>query len=86
MSEESASADSTTSAPAGPPVLRVVTGNPTPEEVAAVTVVLTALSGGGADEATAVPLTRVGGWADRGAGLRQPMRTGAGAWRASSWR
>ena len=78
------SEDSAAGAPVGPPVLRVITGNPTPEEVAAVTVVLTALSGGG-EEAVAPP-ARVGGWADRGAGLRQPLPRGAGAWRASSGR
>jgi hypothetical protein len=67
-----------------PPVLRVISGNPTPEEVAALTVVLTALSGG-ADDSVTRP-NRIGGWADSAARLRTPHRPGVGAWRATSWR
>ncbi len=63
------------------PVLRVVGGNPTPEEVAVLTVVLTALGGAPAAPAPA-PVT--GGWADPSRRLRRPLAPGPGAWSASA--
>lgn len=64
-------------------VLRVIAGNPTPEEVAAVTVVLTLV--GQAPEPVADP-TPVGGWADPSLRLHRALPPGPGAWRASAWR
>ncbi len=67
-----------TEPPAGErPVLRVVRGDPTPEELAAVLVVLTARRPG---TPPAQPRF-TGGWADRTAGLRQPLHAAPGAWR-----
>ncbi|MFN2518719.1 MAG: acyl-CoA carboxylase subunit epsilon [Jatrophihabitantaceae bacterium] len=73
------------------PALRIVRGAPTPEELAAVTAVVTAASGGpgdgamgegaGSDGAEAQP--RRGRWNDPAAGHRYPRRPGPGAWRAS---
>jgi len=64
------------------PALRIVKGNPTPEEIAALTVVLAAASQvAGADE----PAPTGGGWADPANRLRRPLAAGPGAWRASAW-
>jgi hypothetical protein len=68
------------------PVLRVVAGGePTAEELAALVLAVTAASaarpGGGT---TARDGRRRGGWADRSAGLRRPLRAGADGWRASA--
>jgi hypothetical protein len=64
------------------PLLTVVRGEPTAEELAALTVVVAALASTGTRR-RAVP---VGGWADPGAGHRRPLRTGPGGWRAAGWR
>ena len=61
------------------PLLRVVRGQPTDEETAALAVVLTAKLAarpayGHAGRAT-------GGWADRARALRTPLTPGRGAWR-----
>ncbi|HEX2901901.1 MAG TPA: acyl-CoA carboxylase subunit epsilon [Jatrophihabitans sp.] len=63
------------------PLLHIVGGNPTPEEVAAVTVVLTALSG---EQEPPGPETG-GAWSDLSLRLRRPLPPGPGAWRASTW-
>lgn len=65
---------------AGParPLLRVVRGNPTPEELAALIAVVASRGTEVEPEAAAPSL-----WASRGAGLRRPLRPGRGAWRAS---
>jgi hypothetical protein len=61
------------------PVLRVVRGEPTAEELAVVTAVVSA-SVGDADE----PVTRVRGrWNDPVHVLRQPLNAGPGGWRAA---
>jgi hypothetical protein len=64
------------------PMLRIVRGGvPTDEELAALVTavsVLGATAPGGGD----VGARRRGGWSDRTASLRQPMRSGIGAWRA----
>jgi hypothetical protein len=60
------------------PLLRVVRGNPTPEELAAVLAVVT--SRGSAPEPAPAPPSR---WASRRAALRRPLVPGPGAWRAS---
>jgi Acyl-CoA carboxylase epsilon subunit len=61
------------------PMLRVVRGEPTAEELAALLVVLTARA------ATAPTLARPGSaWADPAGGLRRPLSPGTGAWRRSA--
>jgi acyl-CoA carboxylase epsilon subunit len=66
------------------PALRVVRGEPTPEELAALVTVLVA-------RATAVPDTGScsdparPAWQDRARYLRTTLPHGAGAWRASAW-
>ena len=60
------------------PVLRIVKGGPTPEEVAALVAVIASMG------ATEPPASRpVSAWADPRRGLRTPHRPGLGAWRAS---
>jgi hypothetical protein len=59
------------------PLLRVVRGEPTDEELAALVAVVAALGGSGAGGAAA--RTR-SGWADRSALLRRPPAPGHGAW------
>ena len=65
------------------PLLRVVAGQPTDEEAAALAVVLAAK--------LAAPPARareeraaVGGWADRARAMRTPLTRGPGAWRRSA--
>jgi hypothetical protein len=60
-------------------VLRIVLGEPTPEEVAIVTA-LVAASGGDVDEAPPPPR---GGWNDPAWQLRRPLAPGRGAWHAA---
>jgi hypothetical protein len=62
-----------------PPLLRVVRGEPTAEELAAVTVVVAALS----QRREQRRVTPVGGWASFADGHRPPARPGPGGWRAS---
>ena len=61
-----------------PPVLRVITPSATPEEVAALVAVLSALGGG---EAPA-PRPR-SQWSHPERRVRRPLPHGPGAWRAS---
>jgi hypothetical protein len=61
------------------PTVRVVRGEPTPEELAVVTALVT-VAGSEADEPT--PPLR-GRWNDPSFGFRQPLRPGPGAWRAT---
>ena len=63
------------------PALRVVRGNPSAEELAALTA-LVAASGGG-DDAPVQPAR--GGWSDPARSLRRTLRPGPGAWRSSGW-
>jgi Acyl-CoA carboxylase epsilon subunit len=63
------------------PSFAITSGNPTPEELAAVTVLLlTAARSSGGE-----PVPQVGGWADPALRLRRPLPPGPGAWRASAW-
>jgi hypothetical protein len=64
------------------PPLRLVRGDATPEEVAALLAVLSAASGG---EATPAP-RHTSQWASRERAVRRPLAPGRGAWRASAWR
>ena len=61
------------------PFLRVVRGDPTPEELAALVTVLAARAAAGAAEPRRARST----WADPAARLRAPLRPGPGAWRRS---
>ncbi|HJQ03387.1 MAG TPA: acyl-CoA carboxylase subunit epsilon [Jatrophihabitans sp.] len=64
------------------PVLRIVAGNPTDAELAAVTAVLLSRAAG---TGTADPPTRPTGWSDLSLRLRQPPPAGPDAWRNSRW-
>ncbi len=57
-----------------------ISGSPTPEEVAAVVAVLSALSGGDGTEPSPPPSR----WASPRTALRSPVGPGPGAWRASA--
>ena len=61
------------------PLLRIVKGDPTPEELAALVAVVTARAGGTGDES--IPQSH----SDLAYGLRKPLRIGPGAWVASGW-
>jgi hypothetical protein len=61
------------------PLLRVVKGEPTDEELAALTVVVAALS----QRRERRRVTPVGAWASHGDAHRTPVRHGPGGWRAS---
>ncbi|MGH3454417.1 MAG: acyl-CoA carboxylase subunit epsilon [Nocardioidaceae bacterium] len=65
--------------PVEPPLLRVVRGDPTPEELAALVAVVTARRG-----SAEPPPRRRPAWGRPAAAMRRPHRAGAGAWRASS--
>jgi hypothetical protein len=65
------------------PLLRIVKGNPTPEEVAALVAVVSAMATASAD-AAAEKLAPRPEWSARHRLLRQPHRHGPGAWRASA--
>ena len=63
----------------GRPVLRIVRGTPTPDELAAIVAVVAAASGGDVRPAAA---PAAAGWAAHHRTLRGPLPTGG--WRASS--
>ncbi|WP_026925731.1 acyl-CoA carboxylase subunit epsilon [Granulicoccus phenolivorans] len=63
-----------------PPVIEVVAGSPTPEEIAAIVTVVSALAAAPAEE-KAVDQPRVGGWRSYYRALRRPFVHGPGAWR-----
>jgi Acyl-CoA carboxylase epsilon subunit len=70
--------------------LRILRGIPTPEEIAALTVVLAALQSEGADTDVAelrLPLQRTdaprGRWNDPARRLRGPILVGTGGWRSA---
>jgi hypothetical protein len=60
-------------------MLRIVGGEPSDEELAALIVALAAL----ADFAAPEPPARPSAWLDPAYRLRRPLHPGAGAWRAS---
>jgi acyl-CoA carboxylase epsilon subunit len=62
-----------------PPELRVVNPDATEEEVAAITAVIAAMSSG----TTTAPAKSAHTWAAHSRTLRQTLRRGPGAWRAS---
>lgn len=63
------------------PLLRVVRSEPSDEELAALTAVLSASVPQPASEPPAAPRST---WADPAHRLRAPLRPGPGAWRASA--
>jgi hypothetical protein len=67
--------------PSARPLLRVVRGDATPEEIAALVAVLAIRGGDG--EAPGVPRSGQNSWSDRSRLLRRPLSPGPGAWRAS---
>lgn len=67
--------------PTTAPVLRVVSGDPTPEELAALVAVVAAAASGG--DAPSGPARRPE-WSARHRLVRGPHRHGPGAWRASA--
>jgi Acyl-CoA carboxylase epsilon subunit len=65
------------------PFLRVVRGDATPEEIAALVAVLTARARA-AEAARPTPPRRRSAWADPARRLRRPLPHGPGAWRAGA--
>ena len=63
-------------------LFRVVHGEPTDAELAALTVVLAAVAA--APRPQAEPTARTA-WNDPAARLRRPLTVGPGAWRTSTW-
>ena len=76
MSQDREGADTVT-----PPLLRVVKGEPTPEELAALTVVVAALT---QRQSRPRPVP-VAGWASPVHRVRRPLQAGPGGWRAAGW-
>jgi hypothetical protein len=68
--------------PSGRPLLRVVRGDATAEEIAALVVVLLARSADA--EASSQARSVSGSWADRSGQIRRPLSPGPGAWRRSA--
>ncbi|HJE59885.1 MAG TPA: acyl-CoA carboxylase subunit epsilon [Nocardiopsis listeri] len=68
-----------------PPHLVVVRGEPSAEELAALTAVLTARAAAARAAAEKDgPERSTSGWRDRSRGTRTPLRPGPGAWRMST--
>ncbi|NUR31283.1 MAG: acyl-CoA carboxylase subunit epsilon [Catenulispora sp.] len=68
--------------------MRVVHGNPTPEELAVVVTVLAAASVAAAQSRSSNDQQQGeyrGGWTARERGVRPPLRPGPGGWRASAF-
>jgi hypothetical protein len=66
----------------GRPFLRVVRGDATPEEIAALVAVLAARNGD--DQTSGQARSVKNTWSDRSRSLRRPLSPGPGAWRGSS--
>jgi Acyl-CoA carboxylase epsilon subunit len=64
------------------PPLRLVRGDASPEEVAALLAVLSAASAG--DDAGPAP-RHTSQWSSPARAVRRPLTPGPGAWRASAW-
>ncbi|GHF22707.1 acetyl-CoA carboxylase biotin carboxyl carrier protein subunit [Amycolatopsis deserti] len=71
--------------PPARPLLRIVRGDPSETELAALTAVVAAAASAGGGEEPEKP-ERTSFWADRAALVRRPLpQPGSGAWRASAW-
>jgi hypothetical protein len=81
-SDGSESSRSSTERESGSPALTIVSGQPTPEETAAMVVVLTALAGQAASAPAGPPAPSQ--WSARSRLMRAPVTPGPGAWRASA--
>ncbi|WP_304451844.1 acyl-CoA carboxylase subunit epsilon [Nocardiopsis sp. YSL2] len=66
-----------------PPHLVVVRGEPTAEELAALTAVLSARAAAAGAAEAPVRTAPASGWRDRSPGLRTRLHPGPGAWRRS---
>ena len=64
-------------------LFRVVRGEPTDAELAALTVVIAAVAA--ADSPTPERPQEVNRWSDPATRLRTPLHPGRGAWRAHTW-
>jgi len=64
------------------PALRVVKGEPSAAELAALVAVVSATAASGAGDAAPRPLSV---WSARSRLVRPPLRPALGAWRASAW-
>ncbi|HEV7192631.1 MAG TPA: acyl-CoA carboxylase subunit epsilon [Jatrophihabitantaceae bacterium] len=62
------------------PALRIVRGNPTPEEIAVLTAVVAAAAASPSEQASE---TQRGRWNDPRHAHRRPLLPGPGAWRAA---
>ena len=72
-----------TDAAAQPPVLfRIEAGNPTPEDIAVLTLVIAAAASGGEEEPAPKPVLR---WSSPALQMRHIGRPGYGAWRAEAF-
>ena len=65
------------------PVLRIVRGQPTPEEIAALVAVI--VSGSGAAGAEPAAPRKASGWTDRSRYVHAPGSRPGGGWRASAF-
>jgi len=63
------------------PFLRIVRGDPTPDELAAITVALSVLTRRDPERAS----PPAGGWSDLSLRIRRIPAPGPGAWRNSAW-
>jgi hypothetical protein len=66
-------------------LLRVVSGDPTPEELAAVVAVLAAARATSSDGSGALSDEPHGRWTDRSRGVHTPLHPSPGGWRASAF-
>ena len=66
------------------PYLRVIRGDATPEEIAALVATLGALAAARASAAASAPPRRASAWTDRSRSLRPPVHPAPGGWRASA--
>lgn len=77
-----AGADQPIEAPPERPRLRVMKGDPSPEELAVLTALIQASAGDDSEPATRI---RRGGWNDPSALHRRPLVPGPNAWRTAIW-
>jgi hypothetical protein len=83
VTSEESGEESGGTAESAPPLLRIVKGNPSPEETAALVAVVSAMAGAAAEQAAQEEAPRPE-WSARHRLLRKPHRHGPGAWRASA--